>query len=257
MNRIVSIITPVHPDRSRYLADAYASIVRQVLPAGWSWEWLVQEDGNCGALSGLLPGDSRIRLGTGTPAGVAAARNLALGRATGALVKSLDADDVLCDGALARDIAVLECRDDIGWTAAKTLDLLPDGSRFEWSEGDPAPGRLDGLFLFEYWKANGFPPVVPGSVCMRRELLTAVGGWMAIPASEDTGALLAAATYLDGWFIDVPGLLYRKWPEQSTAQPAHHERRAKEARHRLIELRVQALLSLQNAATVGSAGAAR
>ncbi len=40
---------------------------------------------------------------------------------------------------------------------------------------------------------------------------------MALPASEDTGLLLALNAVSTGYFIPDAGLLYRKWPGQSTA----------------------------------------
>ncbi|QEV39866.1 hypothetical protein CP978_16030 [Streptomyces nodosus] len=52
--------------------------------------------------------------------------------------------------------------------------------------------------------------------------MSALGGWMALPSSEDTGLLMALNAVSTGWFIEECGLLYRKWPGQSTAQDAHH-----------------------------------
>lgn len=65
---------------------------------------------------------------------------------------------------------------------------------------------------------------------MRRDLLLALGGWMALPASEDTGLLLALNTVSTGYFIREYGLLYRKWPGQATAQPTHTATEERDAR---------------------------
>jgi hypothetical protein len=136
---------------------------------------------------------------------------MALGRATGSLVKVLDADDQLLPGTLARDVAVLTHHTDIGWTTSKALDLLPDGSTSAWDEDDPPEGRLDSHTVFQYWLDHDYrPQVLPSTVCIRREVILAIGGWMALPASEDTGMLLAASVISAGYFIAENGLLYRK-----------------------------------------------
>jgi hypothetical protein len=84
----------------------------------------------------------------------------------------------------------------------------------------------------------------PATLCLRREIVFALGGWMALPASEDTGLLVAANTISPGYFIGTPGLLYRKWPGQMTSQPSHHEETERDARTRIIAERARALESL-------------
>jgi len=72
----------------------------------------------------------------------------------------------------------------------------------------------------------------------------ALGGWMALPASSDTGLLMAADAVSDGYFSAETGLLYRKWPGQMTNQVAHTEPSERAARMRIIEERALALRSL-------------
>ena len=89
----------------QFLPEAYASLVDQAMPPGWTWQWLIQEDGSTGAARLQVPADDdRVSCGTGRPLGPAIARTLAISRATGELIKVLDSDDVLAPGALARDI---------------------------------------------------------------------------------------------------------------------------------------------------------
>jgi hypothetical protein len=110
---------------------------------------------------------------------------------------------------------------------------------------DPDDGPIAKGALVSHWKANGFrPQVVPGTLFVRRDLLLALGGWMALPASEDTGLLLALNTISAGHFTREPGLLYRKWPGQSTAQPSHTDEAERAARMAVIEARTQALAGL-------------
>lgn len=79
---------------------------------------------------------------------------------------------------------------------------------------------------------------------MRRDLLVMLGGWMALPASEDTGLLLALNAISTGYFISEPGLLYRKWPGQATASAEHSDPSELRARQNLIDVRTRALLRL-------------
>src|SRR3954469_23824649 len=116
MSGIVSVITAAHVRSVPYLLDAYASLVAQELPAGWSWEWLLQEDGQTGAIAAAVPDDPRIRAGSARPGGPGVTRTMAMARAKGALVRNLDADDKLLPGAIARDIMILTERPTIGWT---------------------------------------------------------------------------------------------------------------------------------------------
>ncbi|MGW0501456.1 glycosyltransferase [Micromonospora sp. NPDC003241] len=244
LTHLVSVITPVHAPSIEYLAGAYDSLVKQDMPDGWDWQWLVQEDGQTGALNGVLSDDPRISLGGGRPGGPGVARTLALSRVTGDLVKVLDADDQLTDGALARDIVAFDTHPKIGWTTSRVLDLMPDGSTVGWDK-DPDGGPIGRGAVLAFWQANGYRAQVhPATLCIRRDLLLALGGWMALPASEDTGLLLAANAVSEGYFTREHGLLYRKWPGQVTSQAAHREPAEYEGRMKIIEARAVVLASM-------------
>lgn len=246
MTNLISVITAAHAPTVRYLGEAYESLARQELPAGWDWQWVVQEDGETGAVANAAPEDPRISLGAGRPGGPGVARTLALSRTRGSLVKVLDADDQLLPGALARDIAVLAEQPAIGWTTAKALDLMPDGTTVGWDQDDPPAGPLSGPAVFAFWLDHDYRlPVLPGTLCIRRDLALALGGWMALPASEDTGLLLAANVISTGYFIPENGLLYRKWPGQTTASAAHVDPTERPARMAVIEARVRALQAMR------------
>ncbi len=51
-NRRISVITPVYAPKAEFLGETYKSLQAQVLPPGWDWEWLVQQDGPEGDVSG-------------------------------------------------------------------------------------------------------------------------------------------------------------------------------------------------------------
>ncbi|NQE90361.1 glycosyltransferase family 2 protein [Nocardia terpenica] len=241
MSHLISIVTPVYNAVPEYVADAYKSLVAQQLPTGWTWEWIIQADGlNETDIVSALPDDDRIRFAVGRHGGPGVARTLALGRVNGELVKVLDADDQLTDGSLMRDISALE-RFDIGWTTSRVLDLLPDGSTLGF-DNDPPEGIVPRGAVLQHWRTHNFRAQVhPTTMCIRTQLVLALGGWMALPASEDTGLLLAANAVADGYFSADVGLLYRKWPGQTTAQAAHANEDDLTARRTVIQRRAMAL----------------
>lgn len=245
MTRVITLITAVHAPSAGHLPDAYASLRTQQLPAGWDWQWIIREDGETDDVLPYVPADERVVFQQGRPGGPGIARTLALADAAGEYVRVLDSDDILTPGALARDITALDANPDIGWAGSRLLDLLPDGSTASFDH-DPPHGPIEKGEVWEHWRAHDYiAQVHPVSLCVRRELLIALGGWMALPASEDTGLLLALNAVSRGWFTgDEPGLLYRKWPGQATAQPTHTAAKEREARMALVDARARRLMQL-------------
>ena len=242
--RTITIVTPIYNPDPEYLSAAHESVVSQALPDGWQLEWVVQEDGSTGILGKLLPPDPRISAGDGRHGGVALTRNLGLGRSTGELVKNLDQDDVLTPGVLARDIEVLTENPDVGWTTSRVLDLLPDGTTVGF-DNDPPHGRLEPGVVLDHWRAHNFRlPVHPTTICMRRPLMTAVGGWMGVPGSDDTGMMIAASVISTGFFHGEVGLLYRKHQAQETAGSFHYEPVEWKTRMSLISERADSLKAM-------------
>lgn len=240
MSRLLSIITPVYNPEPEHLRAAYQALCNQRMPEGWQWEWLVQEDGTTGVAQDILPSDSRIDFGTGRHNGVAITRNLALSRARGELVKNHDQDDYLAPGALERDIAALS-DPTIGWTTSRVLDLLPDGT-LQGFEHDPPEGPLEPGQIYQHWRTHNFRlPVHPTTLCIRRDLAVAFGGWMAVPGSDDTGLIIAASMRTRGWFTHDVGLYYRKWEGQGSEQSEHTEPVEWNARMHLIDERARML----------------
>ena len=241
VTRRVIIVTAVHGPSAAFLPEAYKSLEQQELPAGWEWHWVIQEDGRTDEVLPYVPDDTRVTFRQGRPGGPGVARTIALAHAEGPYVKILDADDQLTPGTLARDLAVLEADPAIGWTTSRVLDLLPDGSTAGFP-GDPDDGPIERGAVLDFWKANGFRAQVhPATLCVRRDLLLGLGGWMALPASEDTGLLLALNSVSRGWFSGEVGLLYRKWDGQATSRPTHVDPAEREARMAVVEARARAL----------------
>jgi hypothetical protein len=170
---------------------------------------------------------------------------MALSRAEGAYVKVLDADDMLTPGTLARDLRALTDHQGISWATSRVLDLLPDGSTVGFDQ-DPAAGPIERGTVLDHWKANDFRAQVhPATLFVRRDLLLALGGWMALPASEDTGLLLALNAVSRGWFSAETGLLYRKWPGQVTSQAEHVHKGEREARLAVVAARARPRAALE------------
>lgn len=239
--RRIIIVTAVHAPSAHYLPEAYRSICRQELPEGWEWQWVIQEDGRSDEVAPYVPDDERVIFRQGRPGGPGVARTIALAHAEGEYLKVLDADDQLPPGALARDLAALEGDRSIGWATSRALDLLPDGSTAGFP-GDPEPGPIERGAVLDFWKANGFRAQVhPATLFVRRDLVLALGGWMALPASEDTGLLLALNATSRGWFTPEVGLLYRKWPGQATGQASHTDSAERDARMAVVEARAREL----------------
>ncbi|GAA5612252.1 glycosyltransferase [Streptomyces platensis] len=244
MRRRIIIVTAVHPPSAHFLPDAYRSLCQQELPDGWEWHWVIQEDGTSDAVAPHVPDDARVTFRQGRAGGPGVARTIALAHAEGEYLKVLDADDQLAPGALARDLAALESDPGLGWATSRVLDLLPDGSTAGFP-GDPEPGPVERGAVLDYWKANGFRAQVhPATLFMRRDLVLALGGWMALPASEDTGLLLALNATSRGWFSSEVGLHYRKWPGQATSQASHTQAAEREARMAVVEARARELARL-------------
>jgi hypothetical protein len=215
-----------------------------VLPDGWEWHWLIQEDGASHGVARYVPDDHRVTFRQGRPGGPGTARTLAIAQSHGEHVRVLDADDQLPPGALARDLSALEDHPAVGWATSRALDLLPDGTAVRFGS-DPMEGPIPPGAVLDHWVAHGHRlPVHPASLFVRRDLLLALGGWMALPASEDTGLLLALGSTSQGWFTSEPGLLYRKWPGQVTEQPAHTDLTEHRARMAIVEGRARALAGL-------------
>jgi Glycosyl transferase family 2 len=243
--RLLSVVTATIPERRDTVLGCYESLINQEMPAGWRWEWVVQEDSETPSLAGILPDDARIGgWWNGVHGGSAQTRNLALARCGGSLVRVLDDDDELEQGALFQDIEALEADPSLGWATSPAVDILPDGSTCAPAEVIP-PGRVERGVLFEEWKrAGGLPPVVPGTMTIRRSLLRAFGGWMALPASEDTGILMAVSSLFPGHYGEKVSLRCHKSAFQITAQEWARSEHTRAQRFGAVEQRVDAILTM-------------
>lgn len=218
--RLISVLTAVHVGRTEWLRETAESLNRQVLPSPFSFEWIVQEDGESGNDLGPIVGSVRsgevsCQSNRGS-AGTATTRNLALSRAQGDYVISLDGDDMLFPSALLSLALELNRQTSCSWVAGRTFYLRQDGTLDPFPErmkpGKIAPGRFA-----DDWLVHRRPSVCSGAVMYRREAVLEAGGWIATRGSEDTGMLLAISDKCDGYFMESHTLMYRKWAGSVTA----------------------------------------
>jgi len=217
---LVSVLTPTQAHNANYIGALWNSLIGQVLPAGWEWEWLVQEDGANPAVRDLLPDDPRIRYDAlRVWLGGATTRNVALARAGGDLVAGMDHDDWYQPGGLAALVRPLAVDPAIAWSCARIRWCNPDGTT--WVKPDVfAPGRIEpGRIADSFVRTNDFP--FPASIATyRRTHLLAHGGWPAVARSTDAVLLAAFSTHWAGFWVDRVVATYRRWPAQHTVQPA-------------------------------------
>ena len=240
---VASIVTAVHAEGGQYLPELYESIRAQSLPAA-SWEWLLQIDGDsCDWLpSGMAAGDPHVHIKcNAVHQGPAATRNLALSRARGRYVRNVDADDVITGGALQAAIEIAESRPEIGYVTGPVVDLFADGHTESFADDLPS-GLIEPGRLYDAWTRRGYRGIVhPTCICIRTELLLAMGGWTALAGSEDTALLMAVSTVSQGWQLDLPVLKYRRHANQTTAEEWFRNEQLRDQRHGFIERRVAAL----------------
>lgn len=212
----LSILTPVHSNTAVFLPDAARSIERLRLPKQWNVEWVVQEDADEPTLAKTV-----ARLGgeygaNPRRAGASATRNLALLRAKGDFVFSLDADDQLVPDGLP---ALIERLDgDFGWVCGGHIDHMghptddwnPQSSRV-WSRGE----------LLAHGTRNwGFHP---NNLLVRTSALWEIGGWPALTGLEDKMLVLALNIAHSGASTKIATVQYRRHGKQTIADPAFLE----------------------------------
>lgn len=219
----ITVITAVAIAHLPLVRDAGESLAAQRLPPGWSYEWLVQVDGAADLGAGrvarsLQDAFTADVMFNGGHAGPAATRNLALARATGAIVVTLDADDLLPAEALASVTRHFAMNPDVGWIAGGSATVSSSGAMIEDYDPPILAGRRVGQReLTDFWLQMGHNPVIPRTAAYRVECLSRVGGWMGLPRSEDTGTLLAVNESAPGLVIADCVSLKRRSTNQITA----------------------------------------
>ncbi|ADB34016.1 glycosyl transferase family 2 [Kribbella flavida DSM 17836] len=220
----LSLITAVHPLGADFLAETIAQVTEQKLPADWSVEWLVQEDGTDPRLRRHFDGVPAVSFEANNGQyGPALTRNIALTRATGELTGVLDQDDVLLPGALAQLIGHFDVPR-IVWAAGQADDLLPDGSRRAYESALPAGVLEPGVVNDWAVEHGGVWPIQFAGLMVRTQALRAVGGWGTGPGHEDNTLFVALSEYCAGYNDPSVLWLYRQHAAQMTQHSGPYRR---------------------------------
>lgn len=212
---LISVLTAAFAPAATYLDETIASVRRQTLPANWELEWIIQEDGEKSSLSEQLEGLDFVHYQANeAQLGVAATRNFALSRASGALVHVLDHDDILLPGAL-NTIIPRFTHNRIHWAIGQADDLMPDGTRIPWDSALPY-GIIPAGQVNEWARAHdGNWPIHCAGLTLRMESLRAIGGWSGVPSDDDIAMFAALSEISDGYNDQTVTWLYRQHRQQT------------------------------------------
>jgi glycosyl transferase family 2 len=230
----VSVVIPTF-NCAAYLAEAVRSVLDQTHPAA---EIIVVDDGSTDDTASVVAtfGGSVTYLRQDN-AGVAAARNAGLARATGQFIAFLDADDFWAPDKLRMQLAVMDICPDVDlvcadfWLAGderresfiKRKYRLFSAYRLDWPAIFPLRLRLPGttvdarmgpvfgsLFLGNFINTS--------SVLLRRRACERAGGFSErLRTQEDYEYWLKVARTADCAFVDQPLLAFRQRRHQLTA----------------------------------------
>jgi glycosyltransferase involved in cell wall biosynthesis len=226
---LISIISSVYAPSATYLDETIASVQKLALPAGWELEWIIQEDGAQPSLGDRLQALGIVKYqANGGQFGLAITRNLALARASGSLVQSLDHDDILLADALS---TLIPRFDDprVQWAIGQADDLLPDGTRQVYESA--IPFGLIPAGTMNHWAAthDGNWPIQCAALMIRTTPLRALGGWTGIPHDDDVSMFAALSEITDGYYDKALTWLYRHHPLQ-LSRTTHATSRSAEGR---------------------------
>jgi hypothetical protein len=130
----ISAIIPVW-NRANVVGAAIDSVLTQEIPADWSLEIILVDDGSTDDLDGALRpyGDRISRIRHQQNAGAAAARNTGIAAVTGDYLAFLDSDDVWMPNKLVTQIAFMQAK---GYSASCTACYLarPGVRRIIWPQ---------------------------------------------------------------------------------------------------------------------------
>ena len=215
---LLSILTAAIAERAGLIAEVGHSLATQQLPAGWELEWIVQEDGPDPALDAVIGRFPFARYAAhGERLGIAVTRNLGLTRVSGALVQSVDSDDVILPGGLATAIDAFAAFPRIHWVSGQADDLLPDGTRVVFDPYLP-PGLVEPGVVGAFIEERDMVPIACPGLMMRTTTVRALGGWAANPRWEDTALFVALAELTPGYVTPEVTWLYRQHDGQTSRQ---------------------------------------
>lgn len=164
-----------------FVLEAIASVLNQQLPANYQLEFIVGIDGcedSWQAVQGLSDDRLQIHL-MERNYGTYVTFNTMMGFATGDLIVRFDADDIMLEGYLRKQIEVFEQQPEVclTWTRSNYIDinghLIAELNNRKGSD-------------FQYWEIRS---PSNGQFMIRRKLWLVLGGFRSWPCNSDTDFL--------------------------------------------------------------------
>lgn len=165
----VSVVIPLY-QTERYIKQTLASVLAQTLD---DFEVIVVDDGSSdrGPAIARATGDSRVRVITQSNRGLAGARNTGIRESRGTYVALLDADDLWHPEKLARHVALLDARAEVGLSYSASRLIGDDGEGLAMSQW-PTRATTHAADVFcRNPIGNGSAPVI------RRACFDAISFW--------------------------------------------------------------------------------
>ncbi len=212
---LVSVVIPCY-GQAHHLAGAVASALAQThRPI----EVIVVDDGSPDDVAGALVSfGTSVSLVRQANQGVSAARNAGVGASSGQYVVFLDADDELSDDAVARRLAIMTARPEVGLVVGHHREMDVEGHLLarvpEHRSLPPDP--------FYAMVARSFPPV---GWMVRRDVFDACGGFdVELANCEDWDLSIRIAADHDVGYDGLSSQRYRVDPTSASANLGAHFR---------------------------------
>ncbi len=208
----ISVIVPTY-NRAGLVGASVASLLAET---DVDFEVVVVDDGSTDDTQARLATitDPRVRV-IGVPhGGVAAARNAGVAASTGRYVAFHDSDDDALPGRLARPVAILAARPELGLVIMNGCFLAPDdgaGVEEPWIKPEVTHtlvGRTIGVAEVFRWNLGQLQ-----GMCFTRDALEAVGPFDAsFRILDDLDLVLRVAARFPAVFVDESVFRYRRHP---------------------------------------------
>lgn len=181
----LSVIMPVH-DGARFLGETIGSVLNQ---SCGDFEMIAVDDGSRDRSREILAGYPEITVLHQANAGQSAARNAGIARASSDLIALIDQDDCWYPDKIARQLAVMESRPEIGLLYSD-VDTIDDRGRILESRIIASKKlRHPKRSLTDCLSEDMF--IIPSSVMMRRAAFQKAGGFdPALSGYEDDDLFL-------------------------------------------------------------------
>jgi glycosyltransferase involved in cell wall biosynthesis len=209
---VVSVVVPTY-NRAELIGASVASLLGQT---GVDFEVVVVDDGSTDDTLPRLAAvaDPRLRVVPAAHGGVGAARNAGVAASRGRYVAFHDSDDEALPGRLARPVAVLEARPELGVVIMNGRFRAPDGSG-----GDEEPWVKAEVTRTLVGRTIGVAEVFRRNLgqlqgmCFTRAALDAVGPFdTSFRILDDLDLVLRVAARFPAVFVDEPVFRYRRHP---------------------------------------------